>query len=291
LYSKDIGGSLKVLRDAIKQEFEFNCCDFGGGSFCFMITVYNDMPRIDIKGHIENKSKDVRYLSASALNFKEGKITRGVPFGHAETKEGEYPAVDFMDYSGSSAGLTVLNAGIPGNAVKDGVMSICLMRAVTYKTYSGGGYDESESASGGFEIGKSIPFKFSLLPHKNKCDPAAAAKAGRELNVCARVAKCEAHSGKLPAKHSFLSVNSPNIIASCFKYTANGYILRIYEAGGQNIENAEISVNLPEMSVLSAAELDFTEKELFIQNAKIKDNRICFPLGANEIKSFKIKFK
>ncbi|MCL2813376.1 MAG: hypothetical protein FWD23_02120 [Oscillospiraceae bacterium] len=289
LYSKDTGGLAAVTKDSIKSEFDFDCGDYGGGRFSFKITVYGDMPRIDIEGHIENKSKDARYLFAVPVGKGE-KITRGVPFGHTENKEGEYPAVDYMDYSGLNSGLTLLNAGLPGNAVKDGVLSVCLMRAVAYKMYSGGGYDEGESASGGFEIGKSIPFRFSLLPHKDECDPALAARAGRELNVRARAVKCEAHGGKLPARHSFLSVNSPNIITTCFKLSPNGCILRVYEAGGQDIKRAEIEINLAELSVSGAAAVDFTEKELAGQDAEIIDGKICFPLGANEIRSFKVAF-
>ena len=287
-YAKDAVISAKLSRDAIKKEFEIDCIDFDGGRFRSKITVYENIARIDIEGMIENRSKDARYLSAIPVNIKDGKITRGVPFGRAETKEGEYPAVDFMDYSDSSAGMTVLNAGIPGNAVKDGVMSICLMRAVSYKMYSGGGYSEDESASGGFETGKSIPFKFALLPHKDGCDPAMAARAGRELNVPARALKCETHGGNLPARHSFLSVNSPNIITTCFKPSPDGYVLRVYESGGADIERAEIKIDLPGLSVLGASAVDFTEKELPAKGLKAENGKICFPLGANGIRSFKI---
>ena len=292
VYSKDSGVKIKMVkisRDAIKSEFALDCPDFGGSRFSSKITVYNDMPRIDIEGFIENKSKDVRYLSAVPVNVKGEKITRGIPFGHTENKQGEYPAVDFMDYSDSAAGLAILNAGIPGNAVKDGVMSICLMRAVTYKSYSGGGYDENESASGGFEMGKRIPFRFALLPHKGECDPAEAARAGRELNVRAKAVKCEAHSGKLPSKHSFLSANSKNIIATCFKCSSDGgYILRVYEAKGQDTKQVKIAVNLPELSIKSVTAVDFTEKELPPQDVKLENNTICFSIDANEIRSFKI---
>ncbi|MCL1793443.1 MAG: hypothetical protein FWG34_06210 [Oscillospiraceae bacterium] len=290
LYSKDIEISAKISKNALKQEFALDCEDFGGNCFWSKITVYNDIPQIIVEGAIENRSKDVRYLSAIPVNSnaKSAKIIRGIPFGHTETKQGEYPAVDFMDYSDNIAGLTVLNAGIPGNAVKDSVISICLMRAVSYKMYSGGGYSEDESASGGFEIGKSIPFKFALLPHKGECDPATAARAGRELNVPARVHKCGAHKGVLPAKHSFLSANYPNIIATCFKCSPGGYMLRIYETAGKEIEQAEISINLPGMSFMRATAVDFTEKELSVQDAKTNGGKICFPLKANEIRSFKI---
>lgn len=292
VYSKDTCGLAEVTKDPVKSEFGFDCRDYGGSRFSYKITMYNDMPRIDIEGHIENKSKDARYLFAVPVNIKGEKITRGVPFGYTENKEGEYPAVDYMDYSGRPAGLTLLNAGIPGNAVKDGVMSVCLMRAVTYKMYSGGGYDENESASGGYEITKSIPFKFSLLPHTNQCDPARAARAGRELNVSARARKCETHSGELPAKHSFLSVNSPLVIATCFKRSPDGcYILRVYEAGGKDIGCAEIGINLPGLSISGVTAVDFTEKELAKQDARVKGGKICFPLGAHEIRSFKIVFE
>ena len=319
VYSKDAGGScsneiFKYGGEAVKQTFSIWRQDFGKSSFKLTMTMYDDIPRIDFNGSIDNTEPDVRYRAVFPTAAKGGRILRGVPFGFAETPEGEYPAVDFIDYGDGGTGVSLLNAGNPGNMVFGGTLAISLLKAASYKFYAGGGYDRSGSSSGGYEIGKSIPFAFSLCPHEGPCDPAKAARLGREFNMPVSAVKCDSHGGALPARHSFFSVGCDNAVTTCFKptpargcsYSASGgcdvvqgggfsdsgrcsggggYVLRLYEAGGVSYENVTVSLDFQPCGVVAA---DITEKPLDVNDAVLSGCGFSFPLKANEVRTFLI---
>ena len=44
--------------------------------------------------------------------------------------EGEYPALNWVDYQDDKKGICLINRGLPGNNVTDGVMMLSLFRAV-----------------------------------------------------------------------------------------------------------------------------------------------------------------
>jgi alpha-mannosidase len=298
VYSKDAGGSCsndiyKYCDVTVKQTFSIWRQNFGSSSFKLTMTMYDDMPRIDFSGAIDNMEPDVRYRAVFPTAVEGGRIIRGTPFGFAETPEGEYPAIDFVDYSDGGTGVSLLNTGNPGNMVFGGTMAISLLKAAAYKFYAGGGYDGAGSSTGGYEIGKSIPFAFSIYPHEGPCDPAKAARQGREFNMPVSAVKCEPRRGGLPARHSFLSVDCDSAIITCFKpapargrpYVAGGggYVLRLYEAGGIPYENVTVSLDFLPGGVVA---VDLTEKPLDVNDAVISGGGFTFPLKANEVRTF-----
>ena len=283
LCSKDSGGQCEwPLETDIRQVFSFSR-GFGKGKFKYTITVYRETDRIDIEGEIVNYDEDVRYRAAFPLNLANDKsVIRGIPYGCTTQPDGEYPAVDFCDVSDGKKGLSLLNIGLPGNDVHDGILSLSLFRAVSYKGYSGGGFDESSIASGGFEIGKSIPFKYALYPHNGECDTASSLRAARELNVPLIAVKCAPHPGILPQRHSFLAIPNENVILSCFMESGSGKVLRVYEAGGRP---AAVDASIPG-GYASACDVDMTLKRLpDRKDLTLNGEKLRFNLGAYEVRT------
>lgn len=282
-YTKDAGAICGFSRDEvrsslyIKQNIDANVMEYN-------ISIYEGINRIEVEGTITNQEKDVLYRAAIPLNIV-GTTVRGIPFGYCETPEGEYPAVDFMDVSDGQKGLTVLNTGNVGNCYLDNVYTLALLKATTYKNYGGGGFSETEKADGGYEIGKRIPFKYALMPHDGEFAPAESAKAAREFNVASEVWKCSVHDGSLPKRFSFVSCDCPTVLITCLKPDADGYVLRLYEAGGVSYDDVTVTVNL---DLSGAVEVDFTEKPVSGEKIVLVDQKLQFAIQKNKVKTFRL---
>jgi len=71
-----------------------------------------------------------RVRAVMPTGILDGRIRREIPGGWIEQPQGEYPAQNWMDYANEQKGLCLLNRGLPGNNVTDGVMMLTLFRAV-----------------------------------------------------------------------------------------------------------------------------------------------------------------
>jgi len=71
-----------------------------------------------------------RLRAVMPTGIEAGTIRREIPAGYIEQAEGEYPAQNWMDYGDGRQGLCLLNKGLPGNNVTDGVMLLSLYRSV-----------------------------------------------------------------------------------------------------------------------------------------------------------------
>jgi len=95
------------------------------------------------------------------------------------------------------------------------------------------------------------------------------------------------HSGDLPKRWGFLSVEPGNIVVSAVKPARDGdVLLRVYEAAGKPAQNGIVSFT-PQLA--SARESDIVEDEG--TQVRISGNAIACPLRPFEIKSFRLKFK
>jgi len=93
------------------------------------VTIYNSIPRIDFKTIIDFRGKYRRLRLLFPINLKNGTITYGIPFGAVKRNEGEYPSTNWIDYSGDTWGVSLLNKGLPGNSVVKNNMMITLLRS------------------------------------------------------------------------------------------------------------------------------------------------------------------
>ncbi|MGB9677946.1 MAG: glycoside hydrolase family 38 C-terminal domain-containing protein, partial [Candidatus Ratteibacteria bacterium] len=119
--------------------------------------IYNDLPFIDFKTKFIADGKNYRIRVAFPTSIKNGKIRREIPFGIEYQKEGEHPAYNFIDYFDEEKGLSVINKGLPGNGVKDGIVMVSLFRAVDM------GPNKAKSETG-FSSGKEYKFEYRVIP-------------------------------------------------------------------------------------------------------------------------------
>ncbi len=248
IFSDRFHGDGAVIRGNARVEIAIDR-PFGSGHHATRVRLTAGSPRVDIVTTVENQEERVRYRAAFPTTLAGGAITHEIPFGAIERPEGEYPAQGWIDLSKDGRGLALLNRGLPGNAVVDGVLLLSLLKCTALKEGYGdvSGFPDT---SAGYEKGVRHVFEYALLPHAGDWRSARLWQAGQELNTPAVVRQAVAHAGELPARLSLLKLSHPELALSALKRNGDGVVVRVYEASGRAIDAARIDLDA---SVLAAA--------------------------------------
>jgi alpha-mannosidase len=266
-------------------------CDFiiahpyGSGSYSTRVRLYSGLPRIDIRTTLVNQDERVRYRAAVPTSIQAGTITYEIPFGAIQRPEGEYPAQNWIDLSDGQHGVALLNRGLPGNNVVDGVMMLSLLKCTALE----GGYGDMKLGPvtvQGLEKGKEHTFDYALLPHAGDWREAQVTRRGAEFNHPLLVFKPARKPGEYPAKLSFLGVREQNIVLSAVKASSDGISVRLYEAEGRAAKNVALDLAWPVHEALETNLLEKDEKAIPLETGS---KRISLDFGPFEIKTMKIK--
>ena len=270
-----------IIQGPLFSEFSVSH-PFGTGKFSTRVRLNRGSRRIDFDTEIVNNEKYVRYQVLFPTPIKDGKNVQEIPFGAVERPVGvEYPAQNWVDYGNEQHGVSLLNAGLPGNTVsEDGTLMLSLLRSQTL-----GDYNEGHTSESGFELGIPRQFHYSLFTHNGDWRSASVFRDAQELNTPLMVFKAEPHAGSLPKQWSMVQFNQPGVALTTAKPGPDGTIvLRVYEAFGRN--NTKVQLKLP-ARVLDAHEsnlLEVTGKKL-----EVKGNMLFIDLHPFEINTIKLK--
>jgi alpha-mannosidase len=272
---------------------EFNISHpYGAGHVSTRVRLYAGIPRIDIHTTLLNNDERVRYRAALPTSIRGGTITYEIPFAALQRPEGEYPAQNWIDYSSDDRGVTLLNRGLPGNNVVDGVMMLSLMKCTALKEgYAEvGGFKLGTATDGGYEKGRTHSFDYAIVPHGSGDWRAVQAyRRGAEFNTPLIAWKPRQHAGQLPAKTSFLKIGGENIVLSAVKACAGGMIVRVYEAEGRaGLSPASIEPAWPVQQAYETNLIELEEKAIEFDPTA---NRVSLALGPFEIKTVKLIFR
>lgn len=230
--SIDKGGTFSVTEGDVCMEFKF-VQNAGYAAITTLLRLYMNLPLVEVETSFVNREKNVRYRVAFPTAIKDGVTTHEIPFGSIERPEGEYPALNWADYSVPGQGLTLFNCGIPGNATVDGKMLLSVMKSTSFVSYSGGGYDPNNAADGGFEIGIPHVFRYALMPHDGNWRDADLTRHGMEFNHPLLVRKVSSHGGDIPSRISFAKLCDQQTVSSCVRSFSGGLMLRVWEPTGR----------------------------------------------------------
>ena len=258
----------------------------GTNSFATRVRIYNGIPRLDFKTDILNREKFVRYRMLVPTSIENGRTFHEIPFGAIERPQAqEFPAQNWIDYSDSQHGITLLNRGLPGNNVANGTMMLSLARSTRIQSYGVGGGYENQSSDSGLELGKELTLHYALVPHPGGWQQAAAYRSGLEFNNPLIVHKSAAHAGKLPRRWGLLEFSAPNVVLSALKPGSDGStIVRVYEAAGRPAEGVRMKWQI---KILEAHEVNLME--VSGQRLKIAKDTLEFNLHPFQIKTFKLR--
>ncbi len=158
---------------------------------------------------------EVKYENAATLFTEDMEYHRK----RFKTASGDWPALNWVNYSDNAAGLTVANTGTPGHQLVNGEVIVSLLRAPTL-CRDGGMVPQPGAHDNGIHV-----FDFAFRAHS----PAEMEKA-YELGVLLNRPSGECDPAL--AEGAYLEWNSPNIALSSLEKDKNGIIARFYETLG-----------------------------------------------------------
>jgi alpha-mannosidase len=256
---------------------------FGSGQFSTRIRLAQGVKRIDIETTLVNQEKKVRYQVLFPTAVINGKNIQEIPFGAIDRPIGvEYPAQNWVDFTGPQRGVALLNNGMAGNAVTHGTMMLSLMRAENL-----GDYNHGDPSDTGFELNVPRKFRYALVPHTGDWRDAQITRAGIDFNSPLLAFKVAPHPGSLPASWGMVEVSDPNVVVTSFQPDDKGNAsLRFYEATGKAARSVRIQLRA---SVASATETNL------LGDAKgkvsVRDNSVVVDLHPFEIKTIAFKLR
>ena len=283
------GGSCSIQENDLFSTFSFSqkLADY---EFVTRVFLYSQLHRIEIETDLTNNVKNVRYRIVFPMAVENGKIVQEIPFGAVQRKPGEYPAMNWTDFSNSSKGLALINCGLPGNSVVEGNMMLSIMKCTGFVSYGDvGGFDSSNSSEGGHELGTPHHFRYALVPHGGQWDESLIHRQGQELNNPFIVRKMPIKSGKLPPLYSFIEVENTQAVLSSVRPWQRGFLIRIYEATGKPAKNAKlklpaIPISVNETNMLGAS-MDARAP------VEIEGKSLVFDLNPFEVRTFEVVTK
>lgn len=280
------GGSCGVTEGNLYTDFTF-VQRIGSYDYTSTVRLTAGLPRIEIESTLTNRTKNMRYRVAFPTPFRDATITQEIPFGSLVRPEGEYPAINWMDYGTGQAGLGLLNCGLPGNATVDGKMMLSVLKCTGFVTYGDvGGFNSANSSDGGHELNVPHTFRYALVPHSGDWRQSGLPRQGMELNHPLVVRKAARHAGTLPPRHSFLAVEHNQAIVTAEIPDEGGLLLRVYECHGKPAENVRAEFDF---QPASAIETDMLGRPMDEFEPVVMDGKaVKFNLKSYEVRTFQI---
>jgi alpha-mannosidase len=255
---------------------------FQSSTFVRDIIVYAGVPRVDVTMMVEWHEKHILLKVGFPLSTHSDKAAFEIPFGSverpttrntpAEQAQFEVPAQRWADISDAKHGFSLLNDCKYGYDAKGNVLRLSLLRSPEWP--------DPHADEGHHE------FTYSLYPHGGGWKSALTIRQGYELNYKLLSLPSGKHQGSLPPEHSFLQVQSDNVIVTALKRAEddNSLVLRFYEWAGQE---GEVRIQLPP-GAESASETDLMEKPT--ASLTVHDGAVSLHAKPYEIKTIKVQF-
>ncbi len=259
----------------IKQHFQ-------NSTFVQDVTMYAGVPRVDVKMQADWHEKHILLKVAFPLSAHSPKVTYEIPYGSiersterttpAEQGQFEVPALQWADISNAQHGFSLLNDSKYGYDAKGNVLRLSLLRSPEWP--------DPHADEGHHE------FIYSLYPHGGSWRDAQTVRRGYELNYGLFTMQAANHQGSLAPQHSFLQVQSENVVVTAVKRAEddNALIVRFYEWAGKD---GDVKLQLPP-GAQTASETNLMEKPA--GNLSLSNGAVSVPTKPYEIKTVKIQF-
>jgi alpha-mannosidase len=203
--------------------------------FVQTITLAGD--QVDVSNDFDWHERHVLLKVALPLAVKSDFATYEIPYGQIERPttrnnswekaQFEVPAMRWADISGAGTdgkvhGMSLLNKDKYGYDAVGNVLRLSLLRSPTSP--------DPEADQGHHH------FHYALYPHAGSWKDAMTVRHGWEYDYPLQAVAATAHTGSLPAAHSFASVTPDNVVLTAVKKAEDekGLIFRVYEWAGKD---------------------------------------------------------
>ena len=207
-----------------------------------------------IDNDIDWHETHVLLKAAFPLAATSPKATYEIPYGSIERTtlrnnswekaKFEVPAQRWADLGDATHGLSLLNDVKFGYDAEGNTLRLTLLRSPTWP---------DENADRGRQ-----QFRYALYPHAGTWKQALTVRRGYELNDPLKAEQVFAHTGSLPAEHSWASVDNLNVTLTAIKKAedSDALIFRMYEWAGTP---TEVKLHIPP-GATAAIETNLMEK-------------------------------
>ena len=231
------------------------------------IYLYDGVKRIDFVTDIDWDIEHTCLKVAFPIGIHTTKVTYDVQFGNIERNTHENTCWDeakfevcahkYVDISDAGFGVTLMNDCKYGHDVRDGVMSLTLLKCATYPNPD-------------CDKGKH-QFTYSLYAHKGNVHDSDAVALAYDLNNPMFAQKVERNeNGRLPDSYSLISCNAKNFVVETVKQAENtdGIVVRGYECNNKRTLVA-LQCGFPVKKAYVCNLLEEKEAEIPVENGKI----------------------
>lgn len=278
-YKAERVSDIRVLEDgAVRKTLEIQK-QFADSVITQKIHLYYKVPRIDFETHADWREHHVLLRVNFPVNVNATRAAYEIQFGNVErettnnhswdTAKFEACGHKWADLSEDNNGISLLNDCKYGYGIKEGNLSLTLIKAGTYP---------NENA----DIG-SHDFTYSIYPHPGRWQDAATIEMAYNLNVPLVTALQGANEGERNQK-GFLTCEAENCFVEVIKRAENGEgaIVRMYE-NKNRYTKTKIHFHKKISQIYECSLLEENEKELQITGQSVE---IVFK--PYEIKTFRV---
>ncbi len=247
------------------------------------IVLYSGADEVDVVNDIDWHETHVLLKAAFALSATSPFATYEIPFGTIqrpttrnnswEQARFEVPALRWADLGGAQHGFSLINESKYGYDGVGSLLRLTLLRSPV---------SPDPNADRGHHH-----FRYALYPHAGDWKHALTVRHGYEFNYKLTAMQVKAHSGAMPAEHSFVSVKSENVVLTAMKKAEDGnaLIFHMYEWAGKS---ANVEITVPE-GLSGAVETNLMEKPEGIP-LTTHGNQVMVPIHPYEIVAVRVDY-
>lgn len=247
------------------------------------VTLYRDIPRIDIRNQIDWKEKQIFLKDLFPVDIHTNEATFDIQYGNVTRPTHYNTSWDFarfevchhkwLDISEAGYGVSFLNDCKYGCSVHEGVVGLSMLKSATYP---------NPDADKEYQ-----EFTYSIYPHLEGWREAGTVQAAYALNNPLSASVKSGAAGTLPASCSFVRSENANVIIEVVKQAdcGEGIILRVYECHNRRTD-ATLTFS---RSLQSARVCDMLENPG--DSLSPNGNTLSFSMRPYEIKTLLVTFQ
>ncbi len=279
-YTVDNVISVRTVEEAERTGVEV-VRSFGASTISDTVWLYNDRPLIEFDDNADWHEKHILIKREFPLDILSDKAVCEIQFGYAERPthsntswdwaKFEVCAHKYVDLSDGGYGVALINDCKFGHGIKEGNISLSLLRAPTYP--------DPECDMGKHE------FKYALLPHASSLASSDVLKEAFFFNNPCIAVEADGGDGTAPSSFSAVSTENERLVIDTVKPAedGNGTVVRLYE--GKRCQGHEkLTFGIKSDKVFLC---DLLENEL--EELSVTDNSVTLPFKPFEIITLKVK--
>jgi alpha-mannosidase len=251
--------------------------------FVQQIALSADSDEVEIINDIDWHETHVLLKSAFTLAASAPFATYEIPYGTIqrpttrnnswEKARFEVPALRWADLGNAQHGMSLINESKYGYDCAGNVLRLSLLRSPTAP--------DAEADRGHHH------FRYALYPHAGGWQQAMTVRHGYEFNYPLTAMQVEAHVGSMPAEHSFVTVNSGNVVLTAMKKAedSDALVFHMYEWAGKS---GSVTMTVPP-GATGAIETNLLESPEGSALA-IEHDRVTLPVHPYEILAVRVEY-